>query len=646
MFIKYYFVYFIIHLYLLFTEPSDTKIESIIDYFKIYKAYTQTGKVRLVRIGRDYDGGYVVPEYALSVSDALFGYGISTDASFEEHFSKIYKKPSYGFDCGSKYVSKHPLFTFISECLGDDSTLYRSQNSSKKFSSYSTQLDNLGLKNKNVFIKMDIESGEYMVLHDILKYHSNDITGIALELHLTNFTKALDLLAALSKQFCLVHLHCNNYDPKHTFTAKNSIGKISKLVELSYININLLSHYYISNNQKHPTAHDMQNLLRNPELEHEILPGFTLVNDNIIQNINNINICYIGCITYLNIVKYIFKISFPNANITSYNYIKCDFLLYNIRQGCDKNLSIEKLPYKIPYIIISGIHYPHNDIFYKPIFTITNSNGISIDSDFINIPLIVPYYNNVISKHFPSGTTYQMENDLNNGNTPNIRNYLYNKNHLSSVIFPSGALAPDGKIMSTTYPMKDDLKKNFLFYCTFNCIPERDNIFNKLMEMDNTYTSHSVCKCNNNYNNTLITDLNFHSSNINLSVFLKKAKNYTFILCPESKKQNGYVTEKILNAFLTGNIPVYYGDTEWVKTYFNPKAFIAIDDFPTVDKLGEHLKYLYNNVTALEEIYNEPIFKNGIIPSIFELNNTSLPAEPYKRASEIIRLYVKKYDLL
>merc|ERR1719163_703824 len=52
----------------------------------------------------------------------------------------------------------------------------------------------------------------------------------------------------------------------------------------------------------------------------------------------------------------------------------------------------------------------------------------------------------------------------------------------------------------------------------------------------------------------------------------KLARDYRFALVMENKNLPRYVTEKIVNAFASGSIPVYYGTTE-VFQLFNRDAF-------------------------------------------------------------------------
>jgi len=245
----------------------------LVELLKVYKAYDQNGPLKLVRHGRPYDGGYVVPVKAFEVADVLLGYGIFNDNSFEDEFSLIYNKPSYGFDGGiSGISSKSPLFTFVDECIGSDRFLRTYESSSGKVSTFSQQINNLGLKDKKVFIKMDIEGAEYDAFEDILSKH-DVIAGMALEMHFEEHGMALratKLLESLNKNFILLHVHGNNLCGGR-FSTSNSVGVIPEALELTYINKTLVSDYHLSKNQKHPLFIDMKNCRFFPDLKFEVL---------------------------------------------------------------------------------------------------------------------------------------------------------------------------------------------------------------------------------------------------------------------------------------------------------------------------------------------------------------------------------------
>jgi hypothetical protein len=254
-------------------HPERRKcLKELVRYLRVYSAYDENGPLVLRRMGRDYDGGYVVAEKSLQKADALLGYGIADDISFEEAFCDLYKKPAYGFDGGIEGIKSHnKLFTFMKECISSNKFLYGGEQPSVKISTFPQQLDRLKLKNKKVFIKMDIEGAEFEAFPDILPYHQN-ITGIAFEMHfksLENLKKAIALLSDLEKEFILIHVHGNNACGSG-FSTKDVRGKVRYMLELTYINKNLVTTFELSKNQKHPTSLDMPNISSRPDAEFEV----------------------------------------------------------------------------------------------------------------------------------------------------------------------------------------------------------------------------------------------------------------------------------------------------------------------------------------------------------------------------------------
>lgn len=86
-------------------------------------------------------------------------------------------------------------------------------------------------------------------------------------------------------------------------------------------------------------------------------------------------------------------------------------------------------------------------------------------------------------------------------------------------------------------------------------------------------------------------------------------RDYRFCLVLENALVKGYITEKILNAFLGGCVPIYYG-TQDVFEVFNKDAFIFYDindPRPAIDKVA----YLEANGIAYDEILTQPVLANG-----------------------------------
>ena len=253
-------------------RSNDAGVQ-LVQMLKPYEAFDANGPLKLKRYGRANDGGYVVADKAMRKADALLGFGIADDSSFEEEFATRFYKPAYGFDCGvHKPASKNRLYTFINECVGSDQNIYQMQNSNGKVSSLEEHIKALNLQQKRLFIKMDIEGAEFAALQDIGKLQHN-ITGIALELHAFSKgerKKAVQLLAELRKYFVLVNVHGNNWCLDFMRT-DNVVGKVPLALELSFINKNLLTDYRLAPDHSHPSPLDMPNNKHAPELEFQLL---------------------------------------------------------------------------------------------------------------------------------------------------------------------------------------------------------------------------------------------------------------------------------------------------------------------------------------------------------------------------------------
>ena len=189
----------------------------------------------LVRIGRDFDGGYLVSISDIEQSELLIGLGINDDWSFEEDFLNQKKVPIYAYDAsvGAKIFFKKLAQSFFSiynfKIFANHLKVYLKY---KKFfsqpdvhhiqkfvgintenESHCTFADVLSkTNNKNIFLKIDIEGSEYRFLNDIIA-NEEKITGLVIEFHDCDIH--LNQIERFIKQFRLnlVHIHVNNYAP-------------------------------------------------------------------------------------------------------------------------------------------------------------------------------------------------------------------------------------------------------------------------------------------------------------------------------------------------------------------------------------------------------------------------------------------------
>lgn len=153
------------------------------------------------------------------------------------------------------------------------------------------------------------------------------------------------------------------------------------------------------------------------------------------------------------------------------------------------------------------------------------------------------------------------------------------------------------KMLNTKFDLNDlRLVKNnhrpyFLAYCASASYYHRETMFSLLK---NHGISHALGKCQNNIGKSV--DGTWHS-------LWKIYSQYKFVLTMENLYKKWYVTEKLLNGLLSGAIPIYYGDSEWVKRVFNEDCIIFVNDFSSFEECAEYIK----KVDTTQELYDRYI---------------------------------------
>lgn len=90
----------------------------------------------------------------------------------------------------------------------------------------------------------------------------------------------------------------------------------------------------------------------------------------------------------------------------------------------------------------------------------------------------------------------------------------------------------------------------------------------------------------------------------------KKAylKQFIFNICAENASTQGYVTEKLLESFEAGAIPIYWGDRNPEPEILNPKRIIFWNDEKVNGATLDLIKTLYHSEEERQKFYKEPIF--------------------------------------
>ena len=106
-------------------------------------------------------------------------------------------------------------------------------------------------------------------------------------------------------------------------------------------------------------------------------------------------------------------------------------------------------------------------------------------------------------------------------------------------------------------------------------------------------------KCQNNINESVIDKVAFLSG-------------YKFSIAIENSDGDGYLSEKIVDSFLAGTIPIYYGDY-LLDEFINPKSFILIKGEQDIEKKIEYIKKIDED----DDLYRSIIMEKPIIDDNF-----------------------------
>jgi len=146
--------------------------------------------------------------------------------------------------------------------------------------------------------------------------------------------------------------------------------------------------------------------------------------------------------------------------------------------------------------------------------------------------------------------------------------------------------------------LNNPIRKKFCAAVISNCDSKfRMNFINKL----NKYKKVDMGGyCGNNINRTVK----------NKMIFLSQ---YKFSIAIENSDGDGYISEKIVDSFLSGTIPIYYGDY-MIDEFINPKSYILIKGEKDIERKIEYIKSIDNNDNLYRQIMKEkPIIDDNFV---------------------------------
>ncbi|WP_276089683.1 FkbM family methyltransferase [Pedobacter sp. JY14-1] len=221
-----------------------------------------------IRLGPNGDGGYVIYNQTLKDIDVLVTYGVGWEIRFEKHFNELTGKEVLMFDptMFGKHVLDIPYFKSLLfsgnlleslfyvnfarkkwkelKALRQHNILFVNEgiaaNRSKKYNNFKTHIEQYGLKEKRLLLKIDIEGNEYDIFEDddIFLYFNNVVQIIIefhdLDVHFDRFKK---IIQKLKYNYEVIHVHGNNWGGQFSCIVlpEDKVVNLPKVIEMTFL---------------------------------------------------------------------------------------------------------------------------------------------------------------------------------------------------------------------------------------------------------------------------------------------------------------------------------------------------------------------------------------------------------------------------
>lgn len=186
-----------------------------------YLSWLKPWDVELVRVGNEGDGGYLIPKSIIDKCDGLLSMGLGENWTFDSDWKKL--KPNDPIHMYDGTVTKASLpehawqwpdrnllamYEQFFNCTPGVRHYHEMIGNGRTDTNLEACIRRLGVN--NIFLKMDIEGGEYTLVDDLVKYNRN-ILCMATEIHGFNTLRDQfnEFISKVCSEYVIVHVHPN-----------------------------------------------------------------------------------------------------------------------------------------------------------------------------------------------------------------------------------------------------------------------------------------------------------------------------------------------------------------------------------------------------------------------------------------------------
>ncbi|XRB07700.1 methyltransferase [Pycnococcus provasolii] len=148
-----------------------------------------------------------------------------------------------------------------------------------------------------------------------------------------------------------------------------------------------------------------------------------------------------------------------------------------------------------------------------------------------------------------------------------------------------------------------------LAYANGHCVNGRERVFDafvRAFRRESIPHIHALGQCHGRSEGVYIRERFTKKKQTNIKTF----GDYKFVLCMENESSPYYMTEKILNAYAAGAVPIYWGDRSLASTLFTEGSYVYVDPSNPQPAVNEVMRLLHDP-DAYRAAVTKPVFKSA-----------------------------------